>query len=206
MPRELQDHYFRQAKRDGYLSRAAYKLIEISDKRSLLRRGQRVLDCGCAPGSWLQVAAQRVGDKGVVVGIDRKAIDDRFPDNVHVLQGDLRETDAATLMAPLGSRRFDVVLSDMAPDTTGNRASDHHGSIRLCEAVLDRCPEVLVKGGAVVMKVLEGEAYPDLLARARTLFDTVKGFSPKASRRVSTEIFLIGMRYRGPVADDAEQG
>jgi 23S rRNA (uridine2552-2'-O)-methyltransferase len=205
MPRDLHDHYFRQAKREGYLSRAAYKLIEIADRRKLLRRGQRVLDCGAAPGSWLQVAAQRVGPSGIVVGIDLEPIRHRLPDNVRVLLGDLHRTDAAALLAPLAKAarpgrpapRFDVVLSDMAPDTSGSRSTDHHQSVRLCDAVLSRCPRLLGPGGALVMKVLEGEAYPDLLARTGELFERVKGFRPRASRRESTEMFIIATGFRG---------
>jgi 23S rRNA (uridine2552-2'-O)-methyltransferase len=214
--RELHDTYFKQAKREGYVSRAAYKLTEIDERRRILRRGDAVLDCGCAPGSWLQVALQRVGPKGIVVGIDLQALEHRFREpNVHVLQGDLRETDDAALRAPLAARavdasetedsaRFDVVLSDMAPNTTGDRTIDHHQSIRLCRLVLQRCPGLLRPGGALVVKVLEGEAYAALLADLRTCFKQVKGLKPDASRRESTEIFAVASGYRpGATAADA---
>lgn len=196
MARQVQDHYFKQAKRDGYRSRAAYKLMEIDDRRRLLRRGDRVLDCGAAPGSWLQVAAKRVGPRGRVVGIDLKAITPPLVErNIRVIQGDLTAIDAAELRG--GDRRFDVLLSDMAPDTTGDRSTDHHRSVRLCEALLDRCDELLKPGGRLAMKVFEGEAYPDLLGRTRSMFEKVKGFKPKASRDVSTEMYIIGEGYKG---------
>jgi 23S rRNA (uridine2552-2'-O)-methyltransferase len=195
MAREVQDHYFRLAKKEGYLSRAAYKLIEIDDRKKVLRKGDRVLDCGAAPGSWIQVASQRIGHRGRVVGIDLQPITLRLDPNVRTIVGDLTTTSASELLGDLDA--FDVVLSDMAPSTTGDRTIDHFGSIRLCDAVLDRCPSVLRTGGTLVMKVLEGEAYPKLVARTKTVFEFVKGFKPKASRGESTEIYIIAEGYLG---------
>lgn len=204
--REIHDHYFHEAKRQGYRSRAAFKLTEIDDRRKILRKGRYVLDCGAAPGAWLQVAAQRVGRKGVVVGIDLKAIEAGFREsNIVTVEGDLREHPIDDLLEPCGGALFDVVLSDMAPSTTGDRIMDHHGSIRLCHAVLDRCPDLLKPGGDLVMKAFEGEAYRDLLERTRRGFETVKGFSPKASRSDSTEMYVTAMTFRGgaiPAATD----
>lgn len=203
MPRELHDHYFREAKREGYLSRAAYKLIEIDDRRRVLKPGDTVLDCGAAPGSWLQVASKRVGPKGLVIGVDLQPIDAPLPENVRTLVGDLRELDDEELRTAVAPHRmgtsagacFDVILSDMAPKTTGERLLDHHGSTRLCEVVLDGCPRWLCPGGHLVMKVLEGEAFPDLINRTRTMFETVKPFKPKASRNESTEIYVVARAF-----------
>ncbi len=213
MARELHDHYFKQAKRDGYRSRAAYKLIQIDDKRRILRKNMRVLDCGCAPGSWLQVAAKRIGPGGIVVGIDLKEIPPLPDANVSIITGDLTRIVTAELLSPIQSDEtrqsvlFDVLLSDMAPATTGDRNIDHHASIRLCESLLDRCDDVLAPGGALVMKVFEGEAYPDLLRKTKTKFGKVKGFRPPASRHESTEMFIIAEAFRsghGPL-DSTEQ-
>jgi 23S rRNA (uridine2552-2'-O)-methyltransferase len=216
MARDLHDHYFRLAKREGYRSRAAYKLIEIDDKRKVLRRGDRVLDCGSAPGSWLQVASQRVGPKGVVVGVDPKPIARGSLESiVRLLEGGLESIDDETLrVAGSGERRerFNVILSDMAPSTTGNWSIDHPTSLRLCSMLLDRCAALLEPGGNLVMKVFEGEGYPDLLARARSMFETVKGFRPAASRNESREMFIIAKGYRGEDvvldadSDDREDG
>ncbi len=208
MPRDIHDHYFRQAKREGYLSRAAYKLIEIDDRKKILGKGDRVLDCGAAPGSWLQVTSKRVGPGGIVVGVDLKPITHQFPEgNVHVIQGDLRELSACDLLCMACGEEgtdepplFNVVLSDMAPNTTGDRTIDHHASNRLCHSVLDLCPQLLRPGGSIVMKVFEGEAYPELLDRCRALFEAVKGFKPKASRAVSTEMYVTSRGYRGRAA------
>lgn len=202
MQRELHDHYFKLAKREGYLSRAAYKLIEIDDRRNVLAKGDRVLDCGCAPGSWVQVAAQRVGPNGCVLGIDLQAVEHHFhEDNVRIVRGDLVETSAEALS---DGAAFDVVLSDMAPSTSGDRSIDHHGSVRLCLAVLDRCPALLRSGGNAVIKIFEGEAYPDVLERMKSLFEKVRGFKPKASRSDSTEMYLIGHGYRSGSAQQSK--
>ena len=209
--RDLHDHYFREAKREGYVSRAAYKLIEIDARKKLLRPGHWVLDCGAAPGSWLQVAAQRVGTRGVVVGVDQQPIAPQVAaqhPGLRFVLGDFREIPTGDLLeaarggGAASERRFDAILCDMAPNTTGDRSIDHHQSVRLCQAVLDRCSDLLEPGGPLVLKVLEGEAYPDLLGRTRRLFTSVKGFKPKASRPESTEMYITAQGYRGPEADD----
>jgi 23S rRNA (uridine2552-2'-O)-methyltransferase len=193
--REVQDHFFRLAKEEGYRSRAAYKLIEIDDRKRILRRGDRVLDAGAAPGSWAQVAAQRVGPRGSVVAVDLKAIDrSDYPPNVRLIQADLRELS----LEDLGGRAFDAIISDMAPDTTGDPSGDHFVSARLCNALLDRAGEWLRLGGNLVMKVYEGADYPALLQRAGRLFQEAKGFKPKASRAESVEMFVICHGFKGP--------
>mgnify|MGYP001969765853 CR=1 FL=1 len=195
--RDVQDHWFREAKRLGYRSRAAFKLIEIDDKRRILKKGDLVLDAGAAPGSWSQVAARRVGPRGRVIGVDLKRIDRHLmPDTVEFVEGDLCEFDPAMF----GVDRFDVLLSDMAPDTTGDPFGDHHRSIRLCNDLLDRAASWLNPGGNLVMKVFEGEAYRDLIDRSGSWFEKTKGFKPKASRSESVEMFIVcqGFRPRDP--------
>jgi 23S rRNA (uridine2552-2'-O)-methyltransferase len=212
--RELHDHYFREAKREGYLSRAAYKLIEIDDKKKVLRSGDRVLDCGCAPGSWLQVASKRVGARGTVVGIDLEPVKLRTA-SVQAVEGDFTTIDTGSLLAlgnhgsgsTAGPSRsanlFDVILSDMAPATTGDPGGDHHRSARLCHALLDRCAELLKPGGNLVMKVFEGEAYPELLKRSATMFDVSRGYKPKASRSESAEMYIVGAGHK-PASDSGQ--
>lgn len=190
--REVQDHYFKQAKRDGYRSRAAYKLVEILDKKKVIARGDRVLDVGAAPGSWSQVLARRLGPGGVIVAIDLKVIDQSgLPENVLLIVGDLTEAS----LEELGGLPFQAIVSDMAPDTTGDRFGDHHRSVRLCHTLLDRANVWLAPGGNLVMKVFEGEAYRDLLDRMKEMFESVKGFKPKASRSESVEMFLIARGF-----------
>ena len=200
--RELHDRYFRQAKREGYLARSAYKLIEIDDKRKLIRKGDRVLDLGCAPGSWLQVAAERTGSRGFVVGIDLKPVSGDFGRNVRTVVGDFTTIDPSELLDREG-RLANVVLSDMAPNTSGH--GDHFMSVRLCEEIVDRLPFLLRKGGSFAMKVFEGEALPPLLERVRTLFHDVKVVKPKATRDVSREVFVTGKRFKPPAMPEDEQ-
>lgn len=133
--RVLHDQYFKQAKAEGYLARSAYKLTELDERFKLIRKGSRVLDLGCAPGSWLQVAAERVGESGVVVGIDLKRVDAKLAPQVATLVGDIEQTAPEALTALAGGL-FDLVLSDMAPNTSGH--GDDLVSARLCRRVLDR--------------------------------------------------------------------
>ena len=195
--RTLHDHFFKKAKDEGYLARSAYKLIEINERKRLFVSGARVLDLGCAPGAWLQVAAEIAGPRGRIVGIDLKEIREHIAPNVTAIRGDIYKTDAATLLAPAGGM-FDAVLSDMAPDTTGH--GDHFLSVRLCRRVLDLLPALLTPGGNLTMKVFEGEEYPQLLRDIAAVFSQVKGFKPKASRDVSVEMYIVAHGYRPPAS------
>jgi len=201
MQRELHDHYFKLAKREGYLARAAYKLLEIDQRRRIFHRGQNVIDFGAAPGSWLQVASSKVAPGGHVVGVDLTEIHHNFrDDNVTCLVDDVltMNPDAALAALPASARRsrgFAVVLSDMAPSTTGDATIDHHRSIHLCNAALNHCYTLLMPSGSLVMKVLEGEAFPDLVDRVRACFKTAKAFKPKASRSESREMYIIASDY-----------
>ncbi|MEM1183640.1 MAG: RlmE family RNA methyltransferase [Planctomycetota bacterium] len=193
--RQLHDQYFRQAKRDGYLARSAYKLTEIDDKKKIIPKGGRVLDVGCAPGSWLQVASERIGAKGFVVGIDLQRVGGAFGANVKTMEGDVTEVDPAELCSLAGDseRLFDAVISDMAPKTTG--AGDGFVSVRLCESLFELCPELLAPGGNLVMKVLEAESLPDLMARVKKSFAKAGLTKPKASRDVSKETFVWALGF-----------
>lgn len=216
--RVLHDRFFLQAKREGYLARSAYKLTELHERKKLFLPGDAVLDLGCAPGAWLQVASEIVGPEGIVVGVDLKPVEARIAPNVLTLVGDLTLLTPEQLTAPLqpseppeagpapppgpaprAPRRYDVVMSDMAPNTMGGAGGsiDHFRSVRLCEAVLDRLPGVLRPGGATVMKVFEGEAFAELLKRTKRVFRDAGAIKPSASRDVSRETYLFGFNYRG---------
>lgn len=200
--RELHDQYFKQAKAEGYLARSAYKLKEIQDRRRILPRAGRILDLGCAPGAWLQVAAQAVGPRGSVIGVDIKAVEARLPVPARAIQADVYDLDPKDIVEGAGGL-FDALLSDMAPATSG--AGDDFLSVRLCDRVLELAPTLLRPGGALVMKVFEGEQYPDLLRRTALMFEQAKGFKPAASRSVSREMYIVATAFRAP-APGAEPG
>lgn len=204
--RKLHDQYFKKAKEEGYAARSAYKLKQIQDKRGILKRGDWVLDLGCSPGSWVQVASEIVGDRGRVGGIDLKPveIEGGTPGNAKTLVADIFKSDGAFLLGILVSegkpvRLVDVVLSDMAPNTEGGGGGsmDHFRSVDLCRRVLELCPSLLRPGGNLVMKVFEGEVYPELLKDCGKMFADVKGYKPEASREVSREMFITAKGYRG---------
>lgn len=192
--RVLHDQYFKQAKAEGYLARSAYKLTELDERFKLIRKGSRILDIGCAPGSWMQVAAQRVGASGVVVGIDLKRVEARMSPQVIALEGDIEQTEPDALTGPAGGL-FDLVLSDMAPNTSGH--GDDLVSARLCRSVLALLPGLLAPGRGLAMKILEGREYPALLRETTRLFRNAQGFKPKASRDVSREMYIVGKGYIG---------
>ncbi len=201
--RVIQDEFFRKAKREGYVARSAYKLAEIDDKRGILAKGFRVLDLGCAPGSWIQVAAERIGPRGTLVGVDLKQCEVKVPCKGETFVADAFKLDPEDLVDRAGGR-FHVVLSDMAPSTTGAAGgTDHARSVQLCRKVLELATGVLRENGSLVMKVLEGEAYPSLLQETGLHFRHVKGLSPRASRDVSTEIFVIAKGFRSGGANEA---
>jgi len=186
-----QDHYTRQAKKDKYPARSVYKLKEIQQKNRIIRKGDAVLDLGCAPGSWLQYAAEVAGPTGRVVGIDLKPVTIALPDQVEVLTGDIYEM-LAELKADAGSG-YNVVLSDMAPATTGSKHVDAARSMGLCEAALYVAKDVLRPGGRFVCKIFQVPDFQAFLAEVRQSFKKQKIFKPQSSRKASREIFIIGL-------------
>jgi 23S rRNA (uridine2552-2'-O)-methyltransferase len=187
-----EDHYSRRAKKEKSPARSVYKLKEIQQKHHLIRKGDRVLDLGCSPGSWLLYAADLTGKKGRVVGIDRKPVAIPVPAHVRILTGDVLSTDDA-LMEKLG-KDFDVVLSDMAPDTTGNKHVDTARSFHLCQAALSLAGDVLRPGGSFVCKIFQGEDFKAFADAVKQHFKTRKIFKPESSRKASREIYVIGLR------------
>ena len=185
-----QDHYTRRAKKENFPARSVYKLEEIQQKYHLIKAGDAVLDLGCAPGSWLLYAAKLTGERGRVVGIDLSPLQQQ-PENVRVLTGDVLELNQE-LLAAVGTD-FNVVLSDMAPATTGNRIVDTARSFNLCQAALSIAQDLLLPGGAFVCKIFQGEDFKAFADLIKTLFSKHKIFKPQSSRKASREIFIIGM-------------
>jgi 23S rRNA (uridine2552-2'-O)-methyltransferase len=195
LERQLNDPYVAEAKTCGYRSRAAFKLLQIDDKVGLLKPGARVVDLGAAPGGWTQVAVERVGASGRVVGIDLQAME-AIPGAELVELDFLEETAPERLKALLGGR-VDVVLSDMAAPATGHPQTDHLRIMGLAEAALDFAAEVLAPGGGFVAKVLQGGSEKSLLDRLRRDFAKVRHVKPPASRSDSAELFVVATGFRG---------
>lgn len=195
--RILHDEYFNKAKAEGYAARSAYKLLQINESRRILKKGDTVLDLGSAPGSWMQAASEIVGPKGRIVGIDLKEVRLALPPNVTAIVGDIYDIDADKLLELAGNppHGFDVVISDMAPNTTGH--NEHELSVRLCERILELLPVLLRPEGNMTMKVFEGGEYPRLLKDTARLFNQCKGYKPKATRGVSREMYIVGLGYWG---------
>jgi 23S rRNA (uridine2552-2'-O)-methyltransferase len=195
LDRQLNDRYVAEAARHGYRSRAAWKLVQLDDRFGLLRNGAVVLDLGAAPGGWTQVAVERVGREGRVVAVDRDAVEPVA--GAQTLRLDVRDAAAGAAVAAALGRRATVVLSDMAPATTGHRATDHARSVALCEAAIALARGVLAAGGALVLKVLEGGGERDLLADLRADFAHARLAKPEASRSESREIYIVATGFAG---------
>lgn len=194
LERQLNDPYVAAAKREGYRSRAAFKLIEIDDKHKLLKRGGRVVDLGAAPGGWSQIAAQRVGHSGLVVGIDVLDMPP-LPGVIFAVQDFMAEDAPAKLDAMMGGP-VDLVMSDMAPNTTGHRETDHLRILAMAEAALSFAIEVLKPGGAFLCKVRQGGSEKSLLEPLKKHFAKVAHVKPPSSRADSTEMYVVGLGFR----------
>jgi 23S rRNA (uridine2552-2'-O)-methyltransferase len=195
LERQLNDPYVARARREGFRSRAAYKLAEIDDKHRFLKAGARVVDLGAAPGGWSQLAAKRVGDSGRVVAIDILEMDPIA--GVEFAQLDFLDADAPTRLKAMLGGAADAVLSDMAANATGHRATDHLKIMALVEAAAEFAGEVLKPGGAFLAKVLQGGTEGTLLASLKRDFATVKHVKPAASRSDSAELYVLATGFRG---------
>lgn len=192
--RSRPDHYAKKAKKDQYPARSIYKLEEIQKKFKVIRPGDRVLDLGCAPGSWMKYAAGIVGPGGRVVGVDIKDVGDLprgWPDNVSYFQCDILDMDA-DLRKSIGDG-YNVVLSDMAPSTTGIKNVDAARSYLLSEAALEIAGQLLDPGGCFVAKIFQGGDFEAFIAAVKRQYATRKIFKPQSCRKDSKEIYVIGM-------------
>lgn len=199
LERQLNDPYVAEARRLGYRSRAAFKLKEIDDKYRFLKKGGRIVDLGAAPGGWVQVALERVGPRGVVVGIDLQEMEPIA--GAVLLKGDFLDADAPDRLKQALGGAADAVLSDMAAPSTGHARTDHLRIMGLAEAALDFAMEVLAPGGAFVAKVLQGGSERALLEALRRHFGRVAHVKPPASRKDSAELYVVATGFRGAGQD-----
>ncbi|MDX1775045.1 MAG: RlmE family RNA methyltransferase [Desulfobulbales bacterium] len=196
--RKVQDYYFKKAKKEKYPARSVYKLEEAQKKYRFLKSGNFVLDLGCQPGSWSIYAARTVGPKGFVAGVDLlqgKKVDIAGGAEVVLLCDDIMADDIVEKIKRL-RKRFHVILSDMAPRTSGNKWVDQQQSLNLARRVLELAEKLLDTGGNLYVKVFEGEDFKEFVDSVRNCFKTVKIVKPKSSRIESREVFVLGMGFK----------
>lgn len=188
------DPYYRRAKKEGFRSRAIYKLFQISDKYHLIKTGDVVIDLGSFPGGWIQGARMLVGRKGYVVGIDLKPIHP-FPwPNVKTLVGDIMQIDVANILKML-PRKADVIISDVSPNISGIWEVDHAKQIDVARASFNLTNTLLRKGGNLLVKTFQGEFFKNLLEEVKERFSFVGIFKPKASKKRSAEVYIVALKY-----------
>jgi len=189
-----QEHFYKQAKKDGYRARSAFKLKQIQNKFKILKQGDIVVDLGAAPGGWSQVAKEIVSENGTIIGIDLLPI--QPIENVSFIEGDMTDDESIqTIKNLMNGKEADTALSDMSPDISGNYSVDQARSIYLCEQAFKTCNELLKPGGNFVCKAFEGEDFQEFFKKIKKKFRTVKKFSPVASRKTSSEIYIIAKYF-----------
>ncbi len=191
------DHLTHRAKTDNYPARSVYKLMEIQSRFQIIKKGDRVLDLGCAPGSWLMLAAKTAGHGGSVLGIDLKKVDTKLPANSQAFQGDIFDMGEA-LAAAVGNG-YDVILSDMAPATTGRKEIDAFRSFELSKAALEKACELLNPGGNFVCKIFQGSDFKVFEKSVKSSFNSHKIFKPESCRKSSKEIYIIGIQKKNSI-------
>ncbi len=192
--RQQPDYYAKRARQEHFPARSVYKLQEIQKKFALIRKGQRVLDLGCAPGSWAKYAAGLIGDSGRLIGIDQKPVKEKLPAQVEIFCEDVRMlAEAPERCEALVGGLVDVVLSDMAPSTTGKKDVDQARSYYLSRAALTIAQRVLTPDGAFVCKIFQGEDVETFISDVKAAFNSCRTFKPQSTRKESKETYVIGL-------------
>ncbi|MHA1506267.1 MAG: RlmE family RNA methyltransferase [Candidatus Asgardarchaeia archaeon] len=188
------DEFYRMAKSEGYPSRAAYKLIEINEKFKIMKKGDHVLDLGCAPGGWLKVSREAVGEDGFVLGVD---LVPTKVEGTHFMRGDIMDEKILDEIVEVHQKKFNVVLSDCAPKLTGFKDLDEARTLLLAERALHIAKNLLKKGGNFVVKFFMGKDFEGFLRKIKGIFSSVKTFKPPASRKRSNEIYIVAKGFKG---------
>jgi 23S rRNA (uridine2552-2'-O)-methyltransferase len=186
------DYYFKKAKENNFKARSVFKLEELDQKYKLIKTGQRILDLGCSPGSWSQYAAQKVGPSGEIIGVDLKAVDLTLQ-NAKFFVGDVFDKN---ISENWGAIKFQIIMSDMAPSTTGNRFVDQTRSFELCIKTLELCDRWLEPHGHCVVKYFHGGDFSELKEAFLNRFEKFEAYRPKSTRQESKEIFLVGKHFQ----------
>ncbi len=193
---KVKDHYYKKAKKENFAARSVFKLEEIDLKYRLFQSGQKVLDLGAAPGSWSQYSSKKIGPSGKVLGLDLTAITIKLP-NASFVQADLRDLNLENIMKENGFEPpFDLVLSDMAPNTIGVRMTDQARSFELCELALGQARKYLKPGGHFVCKLFHSDEFTTLKKEILATFERFEAVKPDSTRKISKEIFLVGLKKK----------
>ncbi|MFH1914310.1 MAG: RlmE family RNA methyltransferase [Pseudomonadota bacterium] len=195
--KQYQDKYFRRAKKENYAARSVYKLKEMDKRFGLFKKGQTVLDLGAAPGSWSQYASERVGPQGRVLAVDIQPTKHTFSDTITFLQADVFSESPELLAAMEPLAPFDLVISDMAPKTTGIKFADQANSLELCERAFEVAAKRLKRGGHFAVKIFDGAETKTFVDSLRPHFEKVKHFKPYSSRSESKELFIVALGFVG---------
>lgn len=190
------DHYFKKAKQENFAARSVFKLEEIDKKFRLFKSGQQVLDLGASPGSWSQYASQKVGAEGRILGVDLSPVTVKL-NNAHFIQADLRDLNLNQIFEQYGfTQAFDIVMSDMAPKTTGIRSTDQARSMELCMLALEIARKFLKPKGHFICKLFHSDDFQTLKTEIKNSFDRFEAVKPDSTRKISKEIFLVGINHK----------
>lgn len=193
---ERKDHYYKKAKEQGLASRAVFKLEELDQKFKLLKNGDKVLDMGCAPGGWLQYIAKKIGPSGKGVGIDLLEVKAPFPSQIKIFKGDATQEEIQKLCIESLGGEADLIVSDMSPNLSGIKFKDNYESYLLCLNVLKVAQKILKKGGGMVVKIFPGDELGEFKKKLQENFQDIKTYIPKATRKGSSEIYLISLHFK----------
>ena len=191
------DSYWRRAKKEGYRSRASYKLIELNEKFKLLKRGDRVLDVGCAPGGWMQVALEIVGEKGFVYGVDIEKVESFHKSNAEIIIADISKAEGRELILNKAGGMLDAIISDIAPHTTGVKIADQAKSLELSKEAFRISKILLKESGNFLVKIFQGSDINKFLEELKLNFREVKITKPEATRKGSAEVYIVGKGFMG---------
>ena len=190
------DPYYKRAKGENYRSRSSYKLMQLNKKYKIIKKGNKILDLGAAPGGWSQVAIEKVESDGTVVGVDLRKIKPFTEENYYFLKGDFTDENIQSEIIKRLDRKANVIISDASPSLSGIKDVDHLRSIDLAESVIKLSDMVLERNGNLIIKVFQGEEFKNLVDKLRNEFKVLKTTKPSSSRKKSSEMYVIGLKYR----------
>lgn len=193
--RKIKDHYYKMAKEQDFSARSAFKLKEIDDKYHIVKKGMDIMDLGASPGSWTEYVHKKIQSSGRIVSVDLKPLNRTFPENITVIEGDVFNLSDDQL--PATNMKFDLLMSDMAPNTSGNKGLNHQQSLDLCRKVVELCDIYLKPGKNLICKVFQGEDLQEfLLEEVKPRFNKYKLVKPKSTRKESVEMFIVAFEYK----------